>query len=84
VVIRRGTLGARLRLDPVACDGFGYCAELAPELIVLDEWGYPMVDNAPVPPGLVDVVAQAVERCPRRALFLEQPVDAPCRRVSRR
>ena len=29
----------RLRVDPVACDGFGHCAELAPEFIALDEWG---------------------------------------------
>jgi ferredoxin len=37
----------RLRVDPVACDTYGYCAELLPERITLDEWGYPIVDGAP-------------------------------------
>ena len=40
-------------LDPVACDAYGYCAELLPEAISLDEWGYPVVDGRPLPPELV-------------------------------
>ena len=32
-----------LRLDPTACTGHGLCAGLLPELIELDEWGYPML-----------------------------------------
>jgi len=43
----------RLRVDPVACDAFGHCAELAPELIALDEWGYPVIDERPIPPELI-------------------------------
>ena len=35
----------RLRVNPVACDAFGYCAELVPEIIVRDEWGYPVLDG---------------------------------------
>lgn len=58
-----------LRVDPVACDGFGHCAELLPELVWLDEWGFPVVD-APVPPGLLDLAEEAVRVCPRRALHL--------------
>ena len=34
----------RVRLDPIACDGRGVCAELLPERIELDDWGYPMID----------------------------------------
>ena len=30
-------------VDRIACDGFGMCAELLPELIELDDWGYPIV-----------------------------------------
>ena len=37
----------RITIDPVACDAYGYCAELLPEAIVLDEWGYPIVDGRP-------------------------------------
>ena len=61
-----------LRVDPVACEAFGYCAELAPELVSLDEWGYPVVDDRPVVPQLDGVVWRAVKECPRRALFVEQ------------
>ena len=31
----------RIVIDPVACDAYGFCAELLPEAISLDEWGYP-------------------------------------------
>ena len=41
----------RILLDPVACDAYGYCAELLPEAISLDEWGYPIVDGKPLPPS---------------------------------
>ena len=66
----------RLRVDPVACDAFGYCAELLPELIWLDEWGYPVIDDAPVPAHLVQEARAAVRTCPRKALFL-QDVEGP-------
>ena len=45
----------RILIDPVACDAYGYCAELLPEAITLDEWGYPIVDGTPLPAELVDV-----------------------------
>ena len=66
--------GRRLRVDPVACDAYGYCAELLPELIGVDEWGYPVVSSGAVPAKLVDLARKAVADCPRRALAL---VDAP-------
>jgi len=64
----------RLQVDPVACDAYGYCAELLPELIGVDEWGYPIVSSGPVPAQLRDLARKAVADCPRRALAL---VDAP-------
>ena len=39
----------RLRVDPIACTGHGLCAELFPERVRLDDWGYPIVDGEPVP-----------------------------------
>lgn len=61
----------RLRVDPIACDGFGYCAELLPELVGLDEWGYPVVHgDGTVPVHLRDLARRAVADCPRRALLL--------------
>ncbi|HXX89803.1 MAG TPA: ferredoxin [Acidimicrobiales bacterium] len=61
----------RLRVDPVACDAFGYCAELLPELVGLDEWGYPVMSDVAIPPALIDLALDAVRACPRRALFVE-------------
>jgi ferredoxin len=58
----------RLVVDPVACDGRGLCAELVPELVRLDEWGYPIVSRDPVPLRLERHVARAVAACPLLAL----------------
>ena len=33
-----------LRVNPINCTGHGVCAEVLPELISLDEWGYPIID----------------------------------------
>jgi ferredoxin len=41
-----------LRVNPIQCSGHGSCAELLPELVTLDEWGYPVIDPGPVPPAL--------------------------------
>ena len=60
----------RISIDPVACEAYGYCAELLPEAIVLDEWGYPIVDGAPLPAELVALAKRAVRDCPRRAITL--------------
>ncbi len=60
----------RIVIDPVACDAYGFCAELLPEAITLDEWGYPIVDGAPLPSELVEMAKRAVRDCPRRAITL--------------
>ena len=62
----------RILIDPVACDAYGYCAELLPEAISLDEWGYPIVDGKPLPPELVAVARRAARDCPRRAITLRE------------
>ena len=61
-----------LTVDPIACDAFGYCAELLPECITLDEWGYPVVDGSPVPAELLALAEEAARQCPRRVLLLAQ------------
>ncbi len=38
-----------LSFDFAACDGHGLCAELLSELIGLDEWGYPVLQDVTVP-----------------------------------
>jgi ferredoxin len=59
-----------LRVDPIACEGHGLCAELLPELIQLDDWGYPIVDGRPVPQKLLEHARRAVDACPTLALAL--------------
>jgi ferredoxin len=65
----------RITIDPVACDAYGFCAELVPEIISLDEWGYPMVDGRPLPSALVAHAQRAARDCPRRAITLRQKKD---------
>jgi ferredoxin len=60
----------RLRVDPVACEAHGLCAELLPELIELDEWGYPVIVDAEVPASLEPLARRAVSACPTLALRL--------------
>ena len=57
----------RLEVDRILCDGYGMCAELLPELIALDDWGYPIVHSL-VPRHLEDVARKAVDVCPLLAL----------------
>lgn len=61
----------RLRVDPVACDGIGLCALLAPDVIELDRWGFPVVVRRDLAPREVEAARGAVRACPRRALWLE-------------
>jgi ferredoxin len=72
-------MAVRLQIDPIACDAFGYCAELAPELIALDEWGYPRASGDPVPIELAAAAHAAIRSCPRRAIRLVK-VATPSRR----
>ena len=60
-----------LRVDPIGCTGHGLCAELFPEWIELDDWGYPIVAGEPVPPELVEHARRAADACPTLALLLE-------------
>ena len=65
-------MAVRMRVNPIACTGHGLCAELLPERVTLDEWGYPVVSAEPVPPGLAALARRAVTDCPALALMLER------------
>jgi ferredoxin len=64
-----------LRVNPIACDGHGLCAELFPERISLDEWGYPVIEDAAIPAALEKHARRAVAECPTLALLLGRPRD---------
>ena len=65
----------RMRVDPIACDGHGLCAELFPERITLDDWGYPIIDGKPIPEDLLAHARRAADACPTLALLLERERD---------
>ncbi|HEX9999162.1 MAG TPA: ferredoxin [Actinoplanes sp.] len=61
----------RLHINWTACDGRGLCAELLPELLTEDEWGYPVARGSlGVPEDLEPAARRAVDRCPALALRL--------------
>ena len=64
-------MSVTLRVNPIACDGHGLCAELFPERVTLDEWGYPIVDPEPIPDRLEQHARRAVSACPTLALLLD-------------
>lgn len=59
----------RLRVNPITCTGHALCAELLPEAINLDEWGYPILSL--VPDELLLLARRAVTDCPTLALMIE-------------
>jgi ferredoxin len=59
-----------LRVNPIACEAHGLCAELFPERVSLDDWGFPIIDPEPVPRELEEHAQRAVASCPVLALML--------------
>ena len=55
----------------IACAGHGVCAELLPELIELDPWGFPIVRHAELDGELLEHARRAVAACPVLALTLQ-------------
>jgi ferredoxin len=57
-----------LVVDRIKCDGRGLCAEILPELIRLDSWGYPIIAPGPIPQHLMGLAERAVDDCPVLAI----------------
>ena len=53
------------------------CAELSPERIALDEWGYPIVDERPLSPYLVSTPSARPQARPTFALIVERDRSRP-------
>lgn len=62
----------RLHIDWTRCAGRGLCAELLPDLLARDDWGYPLARDGSREPAVPNAAAKyavaAVKRCPRLAL----------------
>jgi ferredoxin len=61
-------MSIRLVVDPIACEGHGICAEMFPEGITLDEWGFPILRPGDVPAHLERHARRAASACPVLAL----------------
>jgi ferredoxin len=62
----------RILVDPIACEAHGLCAELLPEAISLDDWGYPVIAAGELPKTLEPLARRAVNACPTLALRLRK------------
>jgi ferredoxin len=69
-------VSSRLRVNPIACEAHGLCAELLPERVGIDDWGYPVVDPRPIPAELETHARRAVDACPTLALALIRAEEA--------
>jgi ferredoxin len=66
----------KVQLKQSLCDGFGTCAKHAPEVFVLDEWGYAsVVGDGTVVAGAEDRTRRAIVDCPVNAIIeiIEEP-----------
>ncbi len=59
---------SRLRVNPIACQAVGLCSHVAPELLALDTWGYPILADQILDEDDERVARRAVRSCPHRAL----------------
>ena len=64
----------RVHVDWTRCDGHGLCAELLPEVLSRDDWGFPLARrddrSLAVAPALEEHARRAVDLCPLLALKL--------------
>ncbi len=66
----------RMTVNPITCVGHGICADLFPEWITLDDWGYPIIKAGAIPPTLVEHARRATDACPTVALILRRVESA--------
>jgi ferredoxin len=62
----------RLVVDPIACVGHGICADVFPEGITLDDWGYPILRSGDIPKDLERHARRAASACPALALTVRR------------
>ncbi len=71
-------------IDQDLCTGDGLCAEIAPDVFVMEDDGlaYVAVDGvrvsgegadalAPVPDGLIEATIESAEECPGECIYIE-------------
>jgi ferredoxin len=70
--------GMRLTVDWTRCAGHSLCGHLVPDLVRLDENGFPVISNGAVPRRLLPDAREAIEMCPALALRMHNAhAEAP-------
>lgn len=70
-------IAVRVVVDPTECRGRGRCAELLPERIEMDRFGYPILSHEELGPELLEHAHRAVAMCPHLALHLVETPTTP-------
>ncbi|OYU98952.1 MAG: ferredoxin [Burkholderiales bacterium PBB5] len=65
----------RITADRSRCCGYGLCAQMCPELYLLDGDGLIVLATDTVPEGLEESAREGAAACPAEAIVLE-PVNA--------
>lgn len=65
------TGAVRIGVKRSACNGYGICAELCPEVFKLDQNGIVFIEDPLVPEELATSALEAVGACPQSALSAE-------------
>lgn len=62
-----------VQVDDNLCQGYGVCAQIAPEIFELDDDGYAVVPaGTPVPEGMEEKVREAATACPAVAILISE------------
>jgi ferredoxin len=62
----------KIKVDRDLCQGHNRCSALAPNLFVLDDFGYASAaGDGTVPPGSTELALLAVDNCPEFAVLVE-------------
>ena len=61
----------QLEIDWTRCDGHGLCAQVLPDVIAPDQWGYPVIRRTLFADAELIDARRAVALCPALALRLE-------------
>ncbi len=74
----------RVRVDPIRCTAFGFCAEFCPEMFTLDEWGYAWLNHSEASAKMVETIRETARLCPRGAILVDEVADESATRKSDR
>lgn len=72
------TTRLRVRVDPIRCTAFGFCAEFCPEMFTLDDWGYAWLRQPEASIAAKSLIRETARLCPTGAILVEEiEVEVP-------